>query len=498
MSEAVDDLEHLRRKIAHLESQLGDLKRQLSAAENVANVVSPTNEPTPSSGVWKWPLEAEEYKRYGRQMIMPEIGLQGQLRLKKATVLIVGVGGLGCPAAAYLAGAGVGKLGLIDGDTVETSNLHRQILHSTGRVGMLKVDSAIDYLRQLNPKVEYVPHKSHLTPTTALDIFKSYDLILDCTDHPTSRYLISDAAVLSGTPLVSASALRTEGQLMVLNNPPTIPGTRDGGPCYRCVFPKPPPPASVLSCGEGGILGPVVGLMGVLMATEAIKVIVAGLDKSRKVESNGTDPSMRSEAEPSMSNWTGQPTSKERHSLLLYSAYGDPPFRSVRLRGKRARCDVCSDSPTITKDSLTSGSLDYAVFCGIPNPVNVLSKEERIDPQDFAHKVSGAAEEHVLVDVRDKAQFDICHIEGSINIPITALDCATGDNNDDSTNPGLYALRDSSAPIYAVCRFGNDSQLAVQKLKTLGYGDNGRKYIGDIRGGLRAWKEYVDPAWPEY
>ena len=277
---------------------------------------------------------------------------------------------------------------------------------------------------------------------------------------------------------------------MVLNNPPTIPGSRGGGPCYRCVFPKPPPPASVLSCGEGGILGPVVGVMGVLMATEAVKVIVAGLGKSREVESNGV--------EPSMSNWTGQSTSKERHSLLLYSAYGDSPFRSVRLRGKRARCNVCSDNPTITKDSLTSGSLDYAVFCGIPNPVNLLSKEERIDPQDFAHRISGAAEEHLLVDVRDRAQFDICHLEGSINIPIAELDCVTTDNNDSSTNPGLYALRDSNAPLYTVCRFGNDSQLAAQKLKSLGYGDNGRRYIGDIRGGLRAWKEDVDPTWPEY
>lgn len=327
-----------------------------------------------------------------------------------------------------------------------------------------------------------MPYKSHLTPTTALDIFTLYDLILDCTDHPTSRYLISDAAVISGKPLVSASALRTEGQLMALNTPPTIPGTRDGGPCYRCVFPKPPPATSVLSCGEGGILGPVVGVMGVLMATEAIKIIVAGLDKCGEVESNGTEQSM----------------TKELHSLLLYSAYSNPPFRSVRLRGKRARCDACSDKPTITKDSLTSGSLDYAVFCGVADPVNVLSKEERISAEDYAQKLTTAAKEHLLVDVREKVQFDICNIEGSINIPIAELDSVPAENIDDSIHSGLSTLRASSAPIYTVCRFGNDSQLAVQKLKALGYGHGGRRHIGDIEGGFRAWKDDVDPTWPEY
>lgn len=327
-----------------------------------------------------------------------------------------------------------------------------------------------------------MPHRSHLTPTTALDIFKTYDLVLDCTDHPTSRYLISDAAVLSGKPLVSASALRTDGQLMVLNKPPTIPGTREGGPCYRCVFPKPPPAASVLSCGEGGILGPVVGVMGVLMATEAIKIIVAGFDRPGETGSNGIDQSAK----------------KKLHSLLLYSAYSNPPFRSVRLRGKRARCDACSDSATITKDSLESGSLDYAVFCGVTTPVNILSKTERINAEDYAQKLSEAAEEHLLVDVRDKVQFDICHIDGSINIPIVELDSIAADNIDGSAHSELSTLQASSGPIYTVCRFGNDSQLAVQKLKALGYEDNGRRYIGDIRGGLRAWKEAVDPTWPEY
>ena len=269
---------------------------------------------------------------------------------------------------------------------------------------------------------------------------------------------------------------------MVLNNPPRTPGIRDGGPCYRCVFPKPPPAASVLSCGEGGILGPVVGVMGVLMAMEAIKIILAGLDIPEEVEGNGNEPT----------------STKDSHTLLLYSAYGNPPFRSVRLRGKRARCDACSADPAITKDSLKSGSLNYAVFCGITSPVNILNKEERIDANDYAQKLASAVEQHVLVDVRDKVQFDMCSVDGSLNIPFAELDSCTADNVAGSGHPELQALHASDAPIYTVCRFGNDSQLAVQKLKALGYDNNGKRYIGDIKGGFRVWKEDVDPTWPEY
>jgi adenylyltransferase/sulfurtransferase len=208
-------------------------------------------------------------------------------------VLIVGAGGLGCPAAAYIAGAGVGTIGIVDGDVVETSNLHRQILHSTAKVGMKKVDSAISFLTsyclpslfyfyntyrlcRLNPNLRYIAHGEHLTPQNAREIVEKYDLVLDCTDHPTSRYLISDICVLLHKPLISASALRTDGQLIVLNSPPLPAGDASGGPCYRCVFPKPPPAESVVSCGDGGILGPVVGTMGVLQALEAVKLITAG------------------------------------------------------------------------------------------------------------------------------------------------------------------------------------------------------------------------------
>jgi adenylyltransferase/sulfurtransferase len=263
------------------------------------------------------------------------------------------MGGLGCPAAAYLVGAGVGIIGLMDGDVVEESNLHRQILHSTARVGMSKVESAMVALNsyvylllstrsaqltgtRLNPNVTLVPHIGRLSPETAISTFKDYDVVLDCTDTPASRYLISDTCVLLGKTLVSASALRIDGQLMVLNNPPLPPGDTSGGPCYRCVFPKPPPPESVVSCGDGGILGPVVGVMGVLQALEAIKVLT-----------------LRSAAAPA-----------DPPSLLLFSAYSNPMFRSIRLRTRKAKCAACSAHATVTPEALQSGSLDYVQFCG--------------------------------------------------------------------------------------------------------------------------------------
>ncbi|KAI4242812.1 MAG: hypothetical protein L6R42_010910 [Xanthoria sp. 1 TBL-2021] len=227
-----------------------------------------------TNAVHRWPLEAEEYKRYGRHLILDRVGLQGQQNLKKASALIVGVGGLGSPAAAYLAGAGVGTIGLMDGDVVEISNLHRQIIHSTSTIGDYKVDSAARYLQQLNPLPKYKTYPDFINSKNALRLFEQYDLILDCTDHPATRYLISDAAVLTGKPLISASALGMEGQLLVLNDTWQVKDRQPGRYCYRCVFPKPPPAETVLTCGEGGIFGPVVGVMGVLMATTALRTLI--------------------------------------------------------------------------------------------------------------------------------------------------------------------------------------------------------------------------------
>lgn len=343
-----------------------------------------------------------------------------------------------------------------------------------------------DFCIRLNPHPTYIAHRSHLTPQEAPGIFKDYDLILDCTDNPATRYLISDTAVALGKPVVSASALRTEGQLMVLNNPPRPAGDSNGGPCYRCVFPKPPPANSVTSCADGGILGPVVGTMGVLQALEAIKVITS--------PASGLSPP----------------------ALHIFSGYSSPPFRTIRLRSRRPTCAACSASPSVTLDTVKSGSIDYAFFCGATNPTTLLSPDERISPLDYRVKHPEIPPEHLvpragnqmLIDVRDKAQFDICNLENSINIPISTILGSTPrpkkDANGDSQEnlpswlPADIASPESSNPVYVVCRLGNDSQIAVTKLKELGLDRGGERFVGDIKGGLRAWREQVDPELPEY
>ncbi|KAJ5457728.1 hypothetical protein N7475_009116 [Penicillium sp. IBT 31633x] len=488
----------LRAQITATESQLAGLKRDLAKAEQAEQSEKATTvkiQHEDRDGEEKqWPLLQEEYKRYGRQMIVSQVGLKGQLKLRSAKVLLVGAGGLGCPAAQYLAGAGVGTIGLIDGDTVEVSNLHRQVLHRTQNVGKYKVDSAIESLRELNPHPTYIAHRTHLTPEEAPAVFQNYDIILDCTDNPATRYLISDTAVLLGKPLVSASALRTEGQLMVLNNPPKAPGDKTGGPCYRCVFPKPPPADSVVSCADGGILGPVVGTMGVLQALEAIKVITA--------------PDIDAAADGSINRPRDPP------SLHIFSAFSSPLVRTIRLRSRRANCAVCSAEATVSLDTIKSGSTDYVFFCGSANLPSLLGPEERISAQEYNRKhptiSSDLSQLHTIIDVRDEAQFGICSLENSINIPISTI-LSSGNSSafqglDDGQEaaqspswlPSELSSSASTHPIYVVCRLGNDSQIAVQKLKELGLDQQGKRFIGDIRGGLRSWKEQVDSTWPEY
>lgn len=323
-----------------------------------------------------------------------------------------------------------------------------------------------------------------------------YDLVLDCTDHPTSRYLISDVCVLLRRPLVSASALKTDGQLIVLNCPPLAQGTGtaaegcSGGPCYRCVFPRPPPPESVVSCGEGGVLGPVVGTMGVLQALEAVKIIAAGLHVPPQEAAVGDGASSSASMAP--------PT------LLLFSAaaVGAPSFRSVRMRGRRKGCFACSAASTLTLDTLRSGSLDYVQFCGgLSGPVALLKPDERISATEYSRLTEKEGGEHLLLDVREKENFDICSIEGAINIPYSrfqrnAASETQGDGEPDIQPEWLPTDLPHDAPIYVVCRVGNDSQLVTKQLKEQGLDRGGERFIGDIKGGMRAWRDEVDKTLP--
>ncbi|KAJ5091986.1 MoeZ/MoeB [Penicillium alfredii] len=483
----------LRAQIAATEVQLARLKRDLADAESAAiksETPAPAEniQPTQNGGHRRWPLLQEEYRRYGRQMIVSQVGLQGQLKLRSAKVLLVGAGGLGCPAAQYLAGAGVGTIGMIDGDTVEVSNLHRQVLHRGKNVGKYKVDSAIEFLKELNPHPTYIAHRTHLMPAEAPAIFSGYDLILDCTDNPATRYLISDTAVLLGKPLVSASALRTEGQLMVLNNPHGCRETRQEDHVIDACSPN----------HHRLIAWSVVQMA----ALEAIKVITAPTVDD-PIDGAATRPC-------------------DPPALHIFSAYSTPQFRTIRLRSRRPSCAVCSAEASVTRDTITSGSTDYVFFCGSANPGSLLDPEERISAREYSerhpqplslgndspNRPAGKGV-HTIIDVRDKAQFEICSLANSINIPISSILSSmpppihqNGDTEAPSQLPSWIppelASANSTTPIYVVCRLGNDSQVAVQKMKELGLHHGGQRFVGDIRGGFRAWREQVDPEWPEY
>lgn len=271
---------------------------------------------------------------------------------------------------------------------------------------------------------------------------------------------------------MSASALKTEGQLIVLNCPPLPAGDEKGGPCYRCVFPKPPPAESVVSCGDGGIIGPVVGVMGVMQALEAIKLIASGRLGGDSV---GTE--------------------KPSNTMLLFAANGIPQFRSLKMRGRSPKCLTCSANADMTLETLKC--MDYAFFCGVTAPVNILGPEMRVEAKEYdAMRAEGR--QHLLVDVRDEIQFDMCNIDGSINVPFSTFQ---GHRESDETGESPSWLSETlspDAPIYLVCRLGNDSQVVAKKLKDSGLDNNGIREIKDIKGGLRAWKQQVDSSWPEY
>ncbi|RSL15737.1 adenylyltransferase/sulfurtransferase [Edaphobacter aggregans] len=394
-------------------------------------------------------LSNEEIARYSRHLILPEVGMEGQQKLKAAKVLCVGTGGLGAPLALYLAAAGVGTIGLVDFDTVDASNLQRQIIHSTSTVGKLKVDSAEIMLKGLNPFLNVVKHNTMLTSANALEIFKDYDVIADGTDNFQTRYLVNDACVLTGKPNAYGSIFRFEGQASVF--------ATEEGPCYRCLYPEPPPPGLVPSCAEGGVLGILPGLVGVIQATEVIKLILG----------------------------IGEPLIGR---LLLVDALG-MNFRTLKLR-KNPDCPACGTHPTVTE------LIDYDQFCGIPKPTSVGPLEVARDkavaeaaivegiPQitvEQLKKKLDAKEDIFVLDVREPHEYPIANL-GAPLIPVGSIESRISE---------IAAHKNDEVIIH--CRSGARSQKAALALKAAGFTN-----VSNLTGGILAWAEKIDPTMPKY
>jgi len=379
-------------------------------------------------------LSKDEILRYSRHLIMPEVGMEGQLKLKQAKVLCIGAGGLGSPLALYLGAAGVGKLGIVDFDVVDFTNLQRQVIHGTSDVGRAKLDSARDTLLEINPNVEIETFATRLSSDNARDIFREYDIVADGTDNFPTRYLVNDACVLLGKPNVYASIFRFEGQASIFY--------AEQGPCYRCLYPEPPPPGLVPSCAEGGVLGVLPGIMGCIQAMETIKLILG----------------------------RGEPLIGR---LLLFDALG-MKFRELKLR-KNPDCPICGTHRTLTK------LIDYEQFCGIRgeehSPVQTGIPE--ITPAEVKKKMD-AHEPFVLIDVREPHEYQICRIPGSKLIPLGEV-------------PKRMNELNSADEIVVHCKSGMRSAKAVDLLMKSGF-----RKIHNLKGGILAWSDQVDPSVPKY
>jgi sulfur-carrier protein adenylyltransferase/sulfurtransferase len=378
-------------------------------------------------------LSKEEILRYSRHLIMPEVGMEGQLKLKSAKVALIGTGGLGAPLGMYLAAAGIGRIGLVDFDVVDFTNLQRQVIHGTKDVGRKKLDSAADTMLDINPYVEIDRHEVALTSENALQILKDYDIVVDGTDNFPTRYLVNDACVLLGKPNVYGSIFRFEGQATVF--------AYEGGPCYRCLYPEPPPPGLVPSCAEGGVLGILPGTIGLIQATETVKLILG----------------------------IGEPLVGR---LLLYDALA-MRFRELKLR-RNPECPVCGDHPTIHE------LIDYQEFCGIPNqPHEPAPAEGDIDPVEVKAKID-RGDPFVLIDVREPHEYQICRIPNAKLIPLGDLPKRVNELN-------------SADEIVAHCKSGMRSAKAVEFLKQAGF-----RKVRNMKGGILAWSDKVDPSVPKY
>ncbi len=387
--------------------------------------------PSPNGAV---KLSNDEISRYSRHLIMPEVALGGQKQLKQAKVLTIGTGGLGSPLALYLAAAGIGTIGIVDFDVVDESNLQRQILHGTSDVGRPKVESARDRIKDINPNVNVVVHEEALTSENALDILKDYDVIVDGTDNFPTRYLVNDACVLLGKPNVYGSIFRFEGQASVF--------WAEEGPCYRCLYPEPPPPGLVPSCAEGGVLGILPGAIGTIQATETVKLILG----------------------------IGEPLIGR---LMLYDALG-MNFREMKLR-KDPNCPVCGENPTVTE------LIDYQEFCGIPQAAAAEEKNgvPEISVSDLKGKLDRGEDVFVL-DVREPHEYEVANI-GAKLIPLGELP------------ERLVEVENNGGEIAVYCRSGVRSADAVRLMQDAGFGN-----VYNVEGGILAWSDEVDPSIPKY
>ncbi|HUH62789.1 MAG TPA: molybdopterin-synthase adenylyltransferase MoeB [Terracidiphilus sp.] len=380
-------------------------------------------------------LTTDDLSRYSRHLILPEVGMEGQQKLKASRVLCIGAGGLGSPLAFYLAAAGVGTLGMVDFDVVDASNLQRQIIHSTKDIGRKKLDSAEEKLKALNPALNVVKHDTMLSSANALEIFRDYDIVADGTDNFPTRYLVNDACVLLGKPNVYGSIFRFEGQASVF--------ATEQGPCYRCLYPEPPPPGLVPSCAEGGVLGILPGLVGVIQATEAIKLILG----------NG---------EPLVGR------------LLLVDAL-NMRFRELKLR-KNPDCPVCGTHPTVTQ------LIDYQQFCGIlpesRQPATIKNGIPQMTVKELKHRLD-AGDDLFILDVREPYEYQIANIGGKL-IPQNDV-------------PQRLGEIDRNREIVVQCLSGGRSQRIAEYLKQAGYAK-----VSNLAGGIRAWSEEIDPSVRKY
>ncbi len=391
----------------------------------------------PTGTVEAQALTNDEVQRYSRHLIMPEVGVEGQLKLKAGSVLCIGAGGLGSPAALYLAAAGVGRIGIVDFDVVDFSNLQRQIIHGTPDVGRSKLASAKDRLHGLNPLIEIDTYETALSSKNALDLFKPYDIVLDGTDNFPTRYLVNDACVILGKPNTYGSIFRFEGQASVF--------ATKNGPCYRCLYPEPPPPGLVPSCAEGGVLGVLPGIIGTIQATEAVKLIMG----------------------------IGEPLIGR---FLIYDALR-MKFRELKLK-KDPDCPVCGTHPTVT------ALIDYEQFCGVtpatePTMSAQDNNETEIDVKELKRKMD-AKEDFYLLDVREPNEFKIGRIPGSTLIPLGEV-------------PQRYQEIPKDKEIVVHCKMGGRSAKAAAFLRQQGF-----KSVKNLKGGILDWADKIDPSVPKY